>query len=189
MEFRTSPVPYGCALTFFRERFVGRAEPFHPAIVCARLGQPEPLVRYLRTLRSLAMPIAGSPTLSDLKSPTVAVRCARCRRLNRYRVRRLIEEGGDIRLLDLLARLTASCERRRSPGLYDPCRATLGLVLIASDEQKVFAARREDIDQQTALHRNDAMFEAAGNDEAAARAQALRRARDRHIERPFADKG
>jgi hypothetical protein len=135
------------------------------------------------------MPIAGSPTLSDLESPTVTVRCGRCRRLSNYRVRRLIEDGGDIRLLDLLARLTAGCEKRRSPGLYDPCRATLGLVLIASGPQEVLAARREDVDQQAALKRDDAVFQAARNDEAAAGAEALRRARNRDIERPLADEG
>jgi hypothetical protein len=71
------------------------------------------------------MPIAGSPTLSDVKSPTLAVHCALCRRRSDYRVLPLIDERGDIRLIDALVQLTSGCERRRSAGIYEQCHAML----------------------------------------------------------------
>ena len=48
------------------------------------------------------MPRDGSPILSDVRSPTLAIVCEPCARRGRYAVTRLFEEHGDAKLTELL---------------------------------------------------------------------------------------
>jgi hypothetical protein len=69
------------------------------------------------------MPREGAQTLSDLRSPVLSIACDRCGRSGRYSVARLWRERGDLKLTDFLAELTADCERRKGPAIYDRCDA------------------------------------------------------------------
>jgi len=69
------------------------------------------------------MPREGSQTLSDLRSQVLRIACDRCGRSGRYNVDRLWRERGDLKLTDFLAELTADCERRKGPAVYDRCEA------------------------------------------------------------------
>ena len=69
------------------------------------------------------MPRDGSLTLSDIREPTLAIGCERCGRHGRYSVARLIAaHGADAKLTELLVTL-ANCEKARSFGNYDRCKA------------------------------------------------------------------
>ena len=69
------------------------------------------------------MPRDGALTLSDLREPTLTIRCERCGRYGRYNVRRLIAaHGADAKLPALLATL-ANCDKARSFGVHDRCKA------------------------------------------------------------------
>jgi len=67
------------------------------------------------------MPRDGALTLSDVRSPTLAIVCQPCARRRRYAVARLIQEHGDAKLTELLVTL-AKCQKGRSlapPRLID----------------------------------------------------------------------
>jgi hypothetical protein len=68
------------------------------------------------------MPRDGSLTLSDVRSPTLAIVCPACERLGRYNVERLMAEHGDAKLIDLLATL-ADCEKAHSLSIHGRCKA------------------------------------------------------------------
>jgi hypothetical protein len=68
------------------------------------------------------MPRDGALTLSDIRSPTVAVVCAPCNRHGRYNVARLLEEHGDAKLTELLVTL-ADCPKASSASIRDRCKA------------------------------------------------------------------
>jgi hypothetical protein len=68
------------------------------------------------------MPRDGSLTLSNLRQPTLTIRCERCGRYGRYNVARLIAaHGADAKLTELLVTL-ANCEKARSPSIHDRCK-------------------------------------------------------------------
>jgi hypothetical protein len=74
------------------------------------------------------MPRDGSLTLSDVRSPTLAIVCEPCARRGRFAVARLREEPGDAKLTELLVTL-ANCPKARSARMYDRCKAVYeGLV-------------------------------------------------------------
>ncbi len=82
--------------------------------------------------------------LGDVSGDRVRVECATCKRQGSYRVSGLIERyGADIRQIDLLRHLTASCRYQRSPGTaaprkYEPgCMARIDLPKPASLEPPV----------------------------------------------------
>ncbi len=64
----------------------------------------------------------GALTLSDVRSPTLAIVCEPCGRRGRYAVARLFEEHGDAKLTELLVTL-ADCPKARSTSVYDRCKA------------------------------------------------------------------
>jgi hypothetical protein len=69
------------------------------------------------------MPRDGALILSDIREPTLTIRCARCGRHGRYNVQRLIAtHGADAKLTDLLSTL-ANCQKARSASVYDRCKA------------------------------------------------------------------
>jgi hypothetical protein len=69
------------------------------------------------------MPRDGSPTLSDIREPTLVIACERCGRYGRYNVARLIAaHGADAKLTDLLVTL-ANCEKARSVSVHERCKA------------------------------------------------------------------
>jgi hypothetical protein len=68
------------------------------------------------------MPRDGALTLSDVRSPTLAIICEPCNCHGRYSVARLVEEHGDAKLTELLVTL-ANCPKARSASVYDRCRA------------------------------------------------------------------
>jgi hypothetical protein len=68
------------------------------------------------------MPRDGALTLSDVRSPWLAIVCEPCGRRGRYNVAKLIEEHGDAKLTDLLVTLT-DCQRAHSTSVYDRCKA------------------------------------------------------------------
>ena len=69
------------------------------------------------------MPREGSLTLSDIREPTLAIACQRCGRYWRYNVASLVAaQGADAKLTDLLVTL-ANCEKARSVGVHDRCKA------------------------------------------------------------------
>jgi hypothetical protein len=73
-----------------------------------------PMMAGDRPDRGEAMPRDGSLTLSDIREPTLTIRCERCGRYGRYNVARLIAAwGADAKLTDLLVTL-ANCEKARS---------------------------------------------------------------------------
>jgi hypothetical protein len=70
------------------------------------------------------MPRDGAQILSEVRVPVLTVVCEPCGRRERYDVERLMREyGGDTKLPDLLAALTADCPRRRSFSVHDRCKA------------------------------------------------------------------
>jgi len=73
------------------------------------------------------MPRQGSQTLSDLRQARLHVTCDRCRRRGDYSVARLKRERGDLRLVDILAELTADCPHRAALDLHQRCQAHFGL--------------------------------------------------------------
>jgi hypothetical protein len=74
------------------------------------------------------MPRHGALTLSDVRSPTLAIVCQPCTRRGRYSVARLLEEHGDAKLTELLVTL-AQCPKAKSASMYDRCNAVYeGLV-------------------------------------------------------------
>jgi hypothetical protein len=69
------------------------------------------------------MPHSGALTLDDVREPTLTIVCERCGRFGRYDVKRLIAaHGASAMLPDLLATL-ANCEKARSVGIHDRCKA------------------------------------------------------------------
>jgi len=69
------------------------------------------------------MPRDGSLTLSDIREPTLVIGCERCGRHGRYNVARLAAaHGADAKLPDFLATL-ANCDKARSFGVHDRCKA------------------------------------------------------------------
>ena len=69
------------------------------------------------------MPRDGALTLSDVRSPTLAIVCEPCARRGTYNVARLMEQhSGDAKLTDLLQTL-ANCAKARSTGIHDRCEA------------------------------------------------------------------
>jgi hypothetical protein len=68
------------------------------------------------------MPRDGALTLSDVRSPTLAIVCEPCARRGRYAVARLLEEHNDAKLTDLLVTL-ANCPKARSTSVHDRCKA------------------------------------------------------------------
>src|SRR5215469_12203866 len=62
------------------------------------------------------MPRDGSPTLSDVRGPTLSIVCEPCGRRGRYNVEKLMAEHGDAKLTDLLVTLASITDRpiRRS---------------------------------------------------------------------------
>jgi hypothetical protein len=68
------------------------------------------------------MPRDGALTLSDVRSPTLAIVCEPCGRRGRYSVARLMEEHGDAKLTDLLQTL-AACLKAHSASIHDRCKA------------------------------------------------------------------
>ena len=68
------------------------------------------------------MPRDGALTLSDVRSPTLAIVCEPCGRRGRLSVARLMEEHGDAKLTDLLQTL-ADCQKARSASIHDRCKA------------------------------------------------------------------
>jgi hypothetical protein len=66
------------------------------------------------------MPRDGSLTLSDVRGPTLV--CKPCSRRGCYNVDKLMVEHGDAKLTDLLVTL-ANCEKARSVGVHDRCKA------------------------------------------------------------------
>jgi len=79
------------------------------------------------TLRQIGrrrpMPRQGSQTLSDVRQARLVVACDRCERRGDYSVARLYAQRGDLRLVDLLAELTADCPRRAALDLHQRCNA------------------------------------------------------------------
>ena len=74
------------------------------------------------------MPRHGALTLSDVRSPTLAIVCQPCTRRGRYSVARLLEEHGDAKLTELLV-THAQCPKAKSASMYDRCNAVYeGLV-------------------------------------------------------------
>ena len=70
------------------------------------------------------MPLDGSPILSDVRGPTLAIVCELCGRRGRYNVDRLMTEHGDAKLTDLLVTL-ADCPKARSDSITDAPRHIL----------------------------------------------------------------
>jgi hypothetical protein len=69
------------------------------------------------------MPRDGSPTLSDIREPTLTIGCKRRGRQGRYDGARLIAaHGADAKLTELLVTL-ANCQKARSFSIYDRCKA------------------------------------------------------------------
>jgi len=68
------------------------------------------------------MPRDGALTLSDVRSPTLAIVCEPCGRRGRLSVARLMEEHGDAKLTDLLQTL-ADCQKARSASIHNRCKA------------------------------------------------------------------
>ena len=68
------------------------------------------------------MPRDGALTLSDVRSPTLAIVCEPCARRGRYSVERLVAKHGDAKILYLLAELT-NCPKVQSTNIYDRCKA------------------------------------------------------------------
>ena len=68
------------------------------------------------------MPRDGALTLSDVRSPTLAIVCEPCSRRGHYNVAKLIERYDDAKLTDLLVTL-ADCQRARSASVHDRCKA------------------------------------------------------------------
>ena len=68
------------------------------------------------------MPRDGALTLSDVRSPTLAIICEPCARRGSYNVARLLEEHGDAKLTDLFQTL-ANCAEARSTSIDDRCKA------------------------------------------------------------------
>jgi hypothetical protein len=67
------------------------------------------------------MPRDGS--LSNIREPMLTIVCERCGRYGRYNVARLISaQGAHAKLTDLLVTL-ANCEKARSVGVHDRCKA------------------------------------------------------------------
>jgi hypothetical protein len=64
------------------------------------------------------MPRDGSIILSDVHEPTLSIVCAPCGRRGRYSVAKLMEQHGDAKLTDLLARL-GDCAKARSVSIHD----------------------------------------------------------------------
>jgi hypothetical protein len=58
----------------------------------------------------------------DATRAVLRIACARWGRSGRYSVARW-RERGDLKLTDFLAELTADCERRKGPAIYDWCDA------------------------------------------------------------------
>jgi hypothetical protein len=69
------------------------------------------------------MPLDGSLTLSDVRSPTLALSCEASGRRGRYNVERLIAEHGDAKLTDLLAVLVGTCPKLHSASVHERCKA------------------------------------------------------------------
>lgn len=66
--------------------------------------------------------------LSDNGIKMLEVRCELCNRHGRYRVGNLVvDHGREMGLPDLLARLTATCDKRQTISLYDQCQAAFVL--------------------------------------------------------------
>jgi len=71
------------------------------------------------------MPRDGALTLSDVRSPTLAIVCEPCGRHRRYNVAWLMEQYGDAKLTNLLQTL-ADCPKARSANstnVHDRCKA------------------------------------------------------------------
>ena len=64
------------------------------------------------------MPRDGALTLSDVRSPTLAIVCEPCGRRGRLSVARLMEEHGDA---TISYRELADCQKARSPSIHDRC--------------------------------------------------------------------
>jgi hypothetical protein len=72
------------------------------------------------------VPGAIGTTFGDLlgKLTVLRVECSKCGRFGRYALRRLVEQRGrDVRILDWLDDLTASCPRKQSASISDQCHA------------------------------------------------------------------
>ncbi len=72
------------------------------------------------------MPRQGSQTLSDVRRARLVVACDRCLRHGDYSVAKLMRERGDLRLVDILAELTADCPHRAAVDLHQRCHAHFG---------------------------------------------------------------
>jgi hypothetical protein len=65
-------------------------------------------------------------TFADLlgRLTVVRVECSKCGRFGRYPLHNLIDRhGGKGTVIEWLARLTADCPRKQSPGMSDRCHA------------------------------------------------------------------
>jgi hypothetical protein len=72
------------------------------------------------------MPRDGALILSDIREPTLTIRCERRGRHGRYNVARLIAaHGAEAKLPDLRATL-ANCEKARSFSIHNRCKARFG---------------------------------------------------------------
>jgi hypothetical protein len=70
------------------------------------------------------MPHDGAQILSDLRVPVLTVVCERGGRRERHDVESLKRQhGGEVKMPDLLAALTADCPKRASFSVYDRCKA------------------------------------------------------------------
>ena len=67
------------------------------------------------------MPRDGSPILSDVRGPALAIVCEPCGQRG-YNVDRLIAEHGDAKLTDLLGTF-ADARKARSVSVHDRCKA------------------------------------------------------------------
>ena len=72
------------------------------------------------------MPRDGAIIFGDLigKLDVLHVACERCGRKGRYAVARLIEQRGrEVKVLDLLAEITADCPKKQAGNMGDLCAA------------------------------------------------------------------
>jgi hypothetical protein len=72
------------------------------------------------------MPRDGAIIFSDLigKLDVLRVACAKCERVGRYRLDRLIEaRGRDAKLVDWLDEITADCPKKLARNFNDQCAA------------------------------------------------------------------
>ena len=70
------------------------------------------------------MPRDGANIVADLRVPVLTVSVNRVGRRERHDVESLKRQhGGDVKMPDLLATLTADCPKRGSVSIYDRCKA------------------------------------------------------------------